>query len=340
MRRRRHYLVALLLAFLAWPAPGAAEPAVTLGIVADAFGGQPAPALAALAALAPHGVLVIGDFPHDNPVANCNNAAGCLAKIRAMYDRVYLGTSALGADFKAHILDAGRPFWRANDDHEMRDNVSNNSPWWPEAVQAYAERAGIHQVSVDNGLALGYLYQSLTVPLGDGTAALVMLLDLRSHRETTGAGKTLLGAEQKAWLGAQLARCATDPLLRWCVLVSPVPVNPHQPKLDAWRGYPADTAWLSGTIAGLGLTRVVVVSADCHWGSIALPPDVGLPELNIPQLNAGFSNTCNNGPNQGWTLNSTQAGTGFGLLTLTPTTATLEIRNADGTLRLSAGLAP
>lgn len=329
----RSLVLALLLLLVA--APVSAQ-SLTIGIIADAFGSQPAPALASLATHAPHGLLVIGDFPHDDPVANCNNSAGCLDKIRAMYDRVYQGTSALGVDFKAHVIDAGLPFWRVNDDHEMRDNVSNNSQWWPEALQAYSERAGIHQVSADNGLAQGYLYQAVTFPIGDGTSALFILPDLRSHRETTGALKTTLGAEQIPWLVSQLARCASDPAIRWCVLVSSVPVNPHQPKLDAWRGYPWDSTWLHATIAGLGLTRVVVISGDCHWGAIALPPDVVLPELNIPQLNAGFSNTCNNAAGQGWTMNSTQAGTGFGLLTLTHDAATFEIRNADDSVRLSA----
>ena len=115
------------------------------------------------------------------------------------------------------------------------------------------------------------------------------------------------------------------------MLVSPVPVNPGQHKLDSWSGFTVDRAWLHSQVTGL--RNIVVVSGDCHWGSIALPPLSFLPEMNIPQLNQGFSNTCGSG--QVWTINSTKADHGFGMLTLTPTTAKFEIINADGSLRMS-----
>lgn len=307
---------------------GSASAEVTIAFIADSFSDATAPALAAVRARAPDGIVVMGDFPHANPGANSSNAAGFLAKARAMWTGLFEGTTPLGADFKAQLLDPGLPvLLTVLDDHDAaRDNVTATFPYWPQVLDAFLER---HAVPPDNGFALGYQYQATTL----GPVRLIAL-DLRSHRVTAPAAKkTLLGAEQKAWLAAEMTAAAADPGIDWVVLVSTVPLNPHQAKLDSWSGFHADRDWLHAQIAASGLPRVLVVSADCHWGSIALPPLVALPELNIPQLNAGFSNTCNNAPSQ-WSLNSTQAGTGFGLLTLGPDGARLDIHHADGGLRL------
>jgi len=322
-----------LLVVLAPPAVAAADPtALAVAFVADAFGGRPAPALAALRALAPDGLFLIGDVPHDDPGANCGTAAGCLAKMRAVYERLYGGGSPLGADFKAQVLDAGVPVLaRINDDHDWaRNDASSKFRWWPEALQAFQEH---HAIPPDNGLAHGYAYQGLRVG-----RALFLLLDVRTHRETdAGARRTILGAEQKAWLADRLAEAASDPAVAWTVLVSPVPFNPNQDKLDSWSGYAADRRWLLDAIAAAGLLNVLVVSGDCHFGSVVLPPLSPLAELNVPKLNAGFANTCNNRDDQ-WTLNSERAGSGFGLLVLSEGEAALSIVDEDGTLRLSAAV--
>ena len=328
MRRFAHGSMLSAALLLAAVAPTCADE-LRIAFISDSFGGERAPALASLRAMNPAGVFIIGDFPHDNPAANCNTSAGCLAKMRAMYANVYQGQTPLGRDYKREIIDAGIPLLgRINDDHEQRDNVSNKFKWWPEALTAFRE---YHTLPADNGLELGYLYHRVAMPptiLNVLPDAIFLLLDVRTHRE---AGKTILGAEQKVWLTAKLAECALVP---WCVLVSPVPFNPNQHKLDSWFGFPADRAWLLEQIQAAGV-RPLIVSGDLHWGSIGLPPKETLPELNIPQLNPGFSNTGNNSPDQ-WTLNSAHAGTGYGMLTLGADAAVLAIYNADGSLRLSA----
>lgn len=303
-----------------------------IAFIADSFSSERAPALATIRAMDPTGVFLIGDFPHDNPGTNCASHAACLAKMRAMYARLYGGVTPLGADYKRQILDGGVPvLGRINDDHDsVRNDVSNNFKFWPAVIQAFGEAHP--NIPPDNGLELGYMFQRMNLPM-DGGLATFILLDVRSHRETTGAlKKTILGTEQRLWLAAQLRACA-DPAIVWCVIISPVPVNPNQDKLDSWHGYPAERAWLEAQVAGR--RNVLVVSADLHWGSIALPPDVAIPELNVQQLNKGFSNTGDNADGQ-WTLNSTKAGTGFGWLQLGQTEATLAILNADGSTRLSA----
>jgi hypothetical protein len=166
--------------------------------------------------------------------------------------------------------------------------------------------------------------------------ALFVLIDVRSQRDPLGQ-KTILGNVQKQWLIEKLTQCKNDPTLTWCVLVTPVPYNPNQDKLDSWHGYLADTQWLRDQIAALQVANVLVVSGDCHWGSIVRKPLSPLDELNIPKVNEGFGNTCNNHPEQ-WTLNSTTGKPGFGLLTLRTNEAVMAIYNADagGTLRFSS----
>ncbi len=302
-----------------------------IAFVADAFHTTASTVWAAVATQTPDGVFVIGDFDHSNPGANVASAPTALAKMRVMHRRLRGPETPIGTDFKANVITPGIPLLgRILDDHDSGiDNISMKFKWWGPAFQAFLE---YHPVPEDNGFPVG-MWQAL-----QRGRALFLLLDVRSNRNPDGIDKTILGPRQKVWLTARLAQCAEDPSLTWCVLVTPVPFNPNQQKFDSWRGYPADRQWLLAQIAALNVRNLLVVSGDCHWGSIVLPPLSPLPELNVPKANEGFGNTCNAQPSQ-WTVTSTQGGTGFGLLTLRADEAVLAIYNTNGKLRFSTTVA-
>ena len=328
MSIRPHAILLGLLLGAALHGPALAAD-LTVAFVADSFGNAQAPALAAMRAMSPYGFFIIGDFDHSNPGANVTNAASALEKARAYHGRLYDDSTLLGADYVTEILMSGLPLLaRVLDDHEVNNDVSSAWPYWAQTLQAFLE---FHAVPPDNGFAQGYFYQALRID-----AVQFILLDLRTHRDDiAGPTRTTLGDVQKAWISTKLAAAAADRTIQWTVLVSTVPFNPNQKKLDSWSGYPLDRQWLLDQIAAVELTNVLVVSGDCHWGSIALPPLSPLAELNIPHLNRGFSDTCRNSQGD-WTLNSTGAGPGFGLLTLRPSEAVMSVYNDDGSLRLSA----
>jgi len=314
--------------FTTLPAEG--DPAeLRLAFVSDTFRAYPAPALGALRALWPMGVFVIGDHDHTNYLSNTSTATGALMKARNAHRCLRDDSTELGADVCEFIIDAGVPILgHIADDHDCgADNRNKSGKWWPEVLQAMRE---YWPVSADHGYLEGYMYSSVRIG-----RTIVALLDTRTHRDTPGTHKKLLGDEQWEWLGGVVDEVGAGQTFDRLVLVSPVPVNPLQHKLDSWFGYTDERVRLVEMLAPI-VGRVVVVSGDCHWGSIALPPIVALPEINIPKLQEqGFANTCNNAAPQ-WTLNSLTPGGGFGLLTINPAAVLVEIYNADGSLRLSA----
>ena len=303
---------------------------LTVAFVSDAFHLAASTVWGALASKSPAGFFVIGDFDHSNPASNTTTATTYLEKVRLMHRRLRGPETPIGVDFAANVVAPGLPMLgRMLDDHDSgSDNVNSRFKWWGPNLQAFLE---YHPVPADNGLSSGGMWQAI-----QRGRALFILIDVRSQRDPLGV-KTILGGVQKQWLTEKLTQCKTDPTLTWCVLVTPVPFNPNQQKLDSWHGYLADSQWLLDQIAALQVENVLVVSGDCHWGSIVRKPLSPLDELNIPKVNEGFGNTCNNQPEQ-WTLNSAVGKPGFGLLTLRDNEAVMAIYNTDAarTLRMSS----
>jgi PhoD-like phosphatase len=327
-------VVALLTAGLGASPPAVATNDVTVAFVSDSFGGYRAPSLGSVRALNPRSYFIMGDWDHSNPGTNLLRDRPDLALARARSFFVKLLDPKRGPFALDYVPlhDSGIPAYRVMDDHEVNNDVSITFQYWPQWVQALGEA---YPPAPDNGYALGYDYQSVQVDRD-----LYVLLDLRTHRENRNTyPKSILGNDgaQKTWLTQKLAQCATTGV-RWCVIVSTVPLNPLQTKQDSWSGYVADRAWFFNQVATSGAKNVIVVSGDCHWGSIAVPPLVTLPELNISQTNTGFSNTCSNNSKQ-WTLNSPRPDPGFGSLTLSDSSAVLTLRNVDGSVRLQASIA-
>lgn len=306
---------------------------VRVAIISDSFKSYDAPALSAIAASNPDGLIVGGDHSHDNWGTNCSGAE-CLAKSRAIERALRDTTTRFGRSMQS-LISSGIPWLgRIRDDHDAgNDNVSDKFKWWAEGLQSLVE---YHAFAANNGLQEEYMYQAFRRGL-----ARFILLDLRSHRHTTNPGKTILGSVQKVWLVNELDACANDPGVRWCILISTVPFNPKVSKPDAWHAFQSDATWLLARInerPGL-LAKILVWSGDCHWGSIVLPPHSPLPEINGPKINPDkgtFANTCDNQPSQ-WSpgLNSTTAGSGWSELALGMTQATMKIRNANGSVRFS-----
>jgi hypothetical protein len=299
---------------------------LTVAFASDAFNTSASNVWAALASKSPAGFFIIGDFDHSNPASNTATAADYLDKLRVMHRRLRGPQTPIGTDFAAHVVAPGLPMLgRMLDDHDSGgDNVGSRFKWWGPNFQAFRE---YHAIPADNGFSAGGMWQAI-----QRGRALFILMDLRSQRDPVGQ-QTILGNTQKGWLIEKLTQCKTDPTLTWCVLVSTVPYNPNNQKLDSWHGYPADSQWLVDQIGSLEVPNVLVVSGDCHWGSIVRKPLSPLDELNIPKVNDGFGNTCNNHPEQ-WTLNSSGSKNGFGLLTLRPTEAVMAIYGTDAAATL------
>ena len=321
------------------PAPDTVPtPVVRIAIFADAWTGTASHSFASAASLGLDGFVLLGDYDHRNPGTNVSTSAGVLSKIRAMHkDLRSPAGSRLGASFAAALitpLESGHLLMRKLDDHDsLWDNANGKARWWPEAKQAFAE---YHPLAAENGLPTA-MWESTVY----GRMALIGL-DLRSQRTVPGQSTcnvcTILGTAQKLWLADQLGTLAADPAVDWIVLLSTVPVNPRQNKSDTWSGFAQDRKWLFDQVVATGAaSKVAVVSADCHFGSIVLPPLSPLPELNAPMLGepgTSIGNTCGNNDNQ-WTLNQPTARPGFGLLTMAPDSLTLEVRGIDGAVALA-----
>ena len=226
---------------------------------------------------------------------------------------------------------------RMLDDHDsLWDNALGSGKWplWQQVLQAYQE---YHPVPANNGLPDGGMWQLTRF----GRVA-IMGLDLRSQRTSPGSSAcpittcSILGAAQREWVVDTLTQLQADPTVSWIVVVSSVPFNPRQLKPDSWSGYNQDRLWFKASVEALGLTdRVLIVSGDCHYGSIVVRGQLSpLTEISIPRLNAGFGNTCSNWDSQ-WTLNLSYSRPGFGLLTLTPTSATIDVHNEMGQVETS-----
>jgi alkaline phosphatase D len=177
-----------------------------------------------------------------------------------------------------HAAHAFVPLW---DDHEFRNNYTKNKWSFPElffqqkkasAWQAWFERMPVPRTAEE----LTRTYRSLRL----GATAELFTLDTRQYKddqpcgdggskacpEADAAGRTMLGAAQKAWLlGGVRASQA-----RWKLLANPnmmmgmaVGANGERAYLDSWDGYGAERTELLSTIANQ-VQNCVVVTGDDH----------------------------------------------------------------------------
>ena len=194
-----------------------------------------------------------------------------------------------GADFKATTLDAyrlrhryqrgaaslrrflaGTPVYVVWDDHEVRNNFAGPyDEQMPAGRQAFREYWPISSPLED----LHRLYRTVRY----GADLELFILDVRQHRsrnmDRDSASKTMLGAEQLAWLlnGLQTSTAT------WKVIATPVPLSIPKggdrttPGNDGWAGGPDGTGFererqvVVDTILSRKIKNVVFLSGDVHW---------------------------------------------------------------------------
>lgn len=169
---------------------------------------------------------------------------------------------------------AAHPFVVTWDDHEVRNN------YWGTDPALDGRRAAAYQAY--------YEHMPLRLPAGPpaewnrlrvyrdmqfGELLELDLLDLRQYRSgpagaahSVDAGRTLLGADQKAWLLGRLRSTSA----RWSCLGSSVFMGEYRGNPDAWDGYAHERAEVLREIRDHAAGRVVVASGDWHRALVSL----------------------------------------------------------------------
>ena len=120
-----------------------------------------------------------------------------------------------------------------------------------------------------------------------GQRVKVILLDTRYHRQEPGKDTEILGAQQRAWLEAELA--GSDAQVH--LIVSSIQVIPEEHKYEKWANFPRARQRLFDLIRRTRAQGVVFVSGDRHIAEIfRLDADaVGYPLYDI--TSSGMTNS-------------------------------------------------
>ncbi|MCS6815926.1 MAG: alkaline phosphatase D family protein [Blastocatellia bacterium] len=180
---------------------------------------------------------------------------GPAAKTLAEYRLKYLGNRK---DAAFQRLARETSFYVMWDDHEIANNADRTHPRLPIARQAFLEYWPIRREGTDETR----LYRSFRW----GRAAEIFLLDCRQYRspqsERDGPSKTMLGAEQKAWLkAALLASPAT-----FKFIATTVPLKYHA--RDSWEGYRIERQEILNFIRAHRIENVIFLAADVHYAAV------------------------------------------------------------------------
>lgn len=235
-------------------------------------------------------------------------------------------------DLDLQAMHAAFPVVGIFDNHDgLRDP---SDPAGPGAIAAFFEQMPVRRVPGDPNRQ----YRSFAL----GDMAELFLLDERQHRdpeppssgellgtssvdepEMVEAGRTMLGAPQKAWLTSGL----DTSVAAWKILGSQLVFWPFRSQRDLvaqaaagdgpqrnagtylsltqWDGYQAERRELVDHIAGNGIDDVVVISGDSHfWSAAELATDWDDPEAPYVLTEfAGSSVTSANGDEMGFPPN-------------------------------------
>ncbi len=149
------------------------------------------------------------------------------------------------------------------DDHDYGGNDSDgNSPSRQAAMAAYREHVPSYGLTGDESA----IYQAFTV----GRVRYI-LTDARSARnlanDDNSDAPSMLGAEQKAWLKAELlASSKSHELVVW---LNPVPwVAEEVDGADHWGGYAIERRELADHIANNEIDNLLMISGDAHMVAI------------------------------------------------------------------------
>jgi alkaline phosphatase D len=242
-------------------------------------------------------VVCLGDYIYEQafastgspnpPVREDDSAADGEAQTLAEYRRKY---SLYHSD--ANLREVRRQFALVGewDDHEVEDNYAGDLPGGAANSRRvpFAERrsngyrAWFEHMPrrMTGGVGGDRIYGSL--PLGN---AELFLLDTRQYRDdqpcnptdaalsapcppttTDDPSRTLLGAEQKAWLkGALSASRARWKVIANQVMICSLDAPPHSPlNTDSWDGYGAERQELVDFIGSEAISDVTFVTGDIH----------------------------------------------------------------------------
>jgi alkaline phosphatase D len=120
--------------------------------------------------------------------------------------------------------------------------------------------------------------------------------------------------------------------------MSTVPFNPTTKPLDSWAAFQTERAEVVNFIQQERIRGVIVISGDLHsGGALDDGTNSGFPELSVPHANME--------PPQCWTAQKPgiwSAGIrcgidnpGYGSITVTPDSVTLQVKGIDGDVRQS-----
>jgi phosphodiesterase/alkaline phosphatase D-like protein len=149
------------------------------------------------------------------------------------------------------------------DDHDYGgDNADQTSPTRWASMAVYREYTPHYPLAGDDAP----IYQAFTIG-----RVRFLLTDTRSSRTPRSApddeNKTMLGAEQKAWLERELL--IADDEYALTVWVNPTPwVGAASAGSDSWAGYSTERREISDFIATHAIDRLVMLSGDAHMVAI------------------------------------------------------------------------
>jgi alkaline phosphatase D len=144
-----------------------------------------------------------------------------------------------------------------------------------------------------NPVPVGPLYRRLRW----GAYLDLFILDLRSYRSPNTAadkdGKSMLGAEQKAWLLRELPSSTA----RHKVIVSSVPIavptGDQVRGIDSWVGFETELAEVLSSLAAAGVRELTFLTTDVHFTAVhRFQPVEGAPlvvhEIIVGPMSAGL----------------------------------------------------
>ncbi len=251
---------------------------------------------------------------------------------------LYLGDtiySDLGS-VRATTLDAYRQKYRANrEDPHLRAFLSSTSSWVMWDDHEVANNFDSRHARLAVGLRAFLDSWPIRTPPGQptrlyrslrwGRGAEIFILDTRQYRSPSrapdGAGKTMLGREQKQWLIDGLRR--SDAAVK--IVASSVVLRHHG--ADSWEGYPTERDEILQAVRDLRVANVFVLSADVHYAAWIRHPE-GIFEAVSGPLAASRATTARSSGRPGvlWTA----AGRfNYGWMRIAPDAVTLEWRD-DG----------
>ena len=234
-------------------------------------------------------VVHLGDYIYEggaNPSAARQHNSAEIMTLDAYRNRygLYKGDPALQG------IHAACPWVVTWDDHEVENNYAGLVPQVPaEAPTFAARRAAAYQA--------WWEHQPVRLPppsgpdlriyrnVDWGRLARFHVLDTRQYRSDqpcgtvdvgptcdarTVAERTLLGAEQEAWLGRSLRKSkATWDVLANQVVATAMPLAGTVYNLDQWDGYAAARSRLFDQLADGPTTNPVVITGDIHAAGVA-----------------------------------------------------------------------